>query len=388
MKSACTIILETKFKSIRVILFIMVIMKFKRTASICIPFGYVQSILLSIIYLIVSVSVSLTVAVICPLQFLWRTIAILIARFPIFNHGRLLTPFDMVTYDCNGGVTLVTTVELREILNLVSARELFFKVANTRLKEKERYPELRMYPKAFLGFAVMTKDMSFSIERHVVDVGLSNSQVDITKIHQILLSRTFVKFQSPWEVVLFQKDGGTVVGFRIHHSIADALSILKLLVECIGGKALVKAQPSLNCMGVREKFKKFAFFPIVLGSECVKFWTDIIYWGIWRNRVFEVDRTESIGKMIGITQTVNMAYLKRVARTFNVATSAVILEGLMGGLGRFFREVESIDTIELPLGYVLPSEYHPDGLVNHWCVELIIKCSKLLKIALIVNELF
>lgn len=135
----------------------------------------------------------------------------------------------------------------------------------------------------------------------------------------MLLDRRYADGKSPWEVVLF--NGGGVVGFRVHHSVADGLSILKMFVERVGGKRLVKASASRRGKddGVFVKVLRVCFG---VGEN----------WGWWvkgffyRSEVFSVSRSGGC-RDVAVGGRVLFCDVKGVGRRAGVCGSSVIIAG-------------------------------------------------------------
>jgi hypothetical protein len=101
-------------------------------------------------------------------------------------------------------------------------------------------PEMTHYISQWLGFYFWKKDSEFSIQNHFHAYDgpskcSSYTALKFFEIAQEFLVRPFTKHRSPWEFIFFPNcidsekgTSGTGICLRIHHSLGDGFSILKL----------------------------------------------------------------------------------------------------------------------------------------------------------------
>ncbi|CAL8087566.1 unnamed protein product [Orchesella dallaii] len=187
-----------------------------------------------------------------------RQTVILLAKIYRSDFGNILPPLDTLMgeedYTINTPKTsLVCTLKLKGDLSGQELCTLFnrtvleatIKTSSQPKKTVPRYPELKQCQVDFMGYKFWKNDTNFKLETHIFEQKFQTTDL-ISNIHEEALNKLYKRKQSPWEIIVIrnyhEKDETdskkTVLVARFHYSMADAKSILKLLVECLGQKPI------------------------------------------------------------------------------------------------------------------------------------------------------
>lgn len=302
------------------------------------------------------------------------------------NYGKFISYFDVWMdedfVDSIPQSSIVTSLTLQGDLSLEELRTLFIEnVLTTRSKvdsKKLRYPELQQYLTTFICFRIWKNDPSFLIENHIVEKNWNGS--DLGNIHQKYQNKMYKKRRSPWKLVLFrnvnfdndnEKGPKSLLVLRTHHAMADAKSLLKLLVECLGKKEMKTA----NAQGI-EKTKTTQFlFALNYPWKCIRQMYKLI-----RLLCDSFDHPwkldDCIGKpdyeknktMVEFSGKIQMSKVKLVAKQNDVKTSAVVMSMIAGTIRKYCGDKWDK---EVMIGYPLPKPNHPECLTNHTYMGLV-----------------
>lgn len=266
--------------------------------------------------------------------------------------------------------SIVTTITLEGHLTLQHLKDLFTtNVLQATLSDdrrKLRYPELQQYLTRFMGFRVWKKDPHFDIENHINQKS-HQGPLDTTAIHHEMMNKMYYGTRSPWEVVLIHSVSSTgvpqsVIAARLHHTMADGKSILKMLVECLGQKRLKTANALPQKPDLLKTFVFYAMFPLSLVRKMTylsfKFCTSRTH--PWNLQGFRNGKDTRIS--VTFSPKLLLTDVKQVAKKNKVTSSSVVMSIVAGAIRKCGVEFEDRDII---MGYPLPKDNHPESMANH-----------------------
>lgn len=310
-----------------------------------------------------------------PPCLLYRKLVIIAAKLlrkdlgSILNsNGILLADEDYVKNPSNCSVVAVLRIDgnltLHTVHTLVAENIVRAKIKDTN---KLRYPELQCYPKNYMGYPFWKKDSYFALENHITEY-LGTSVVPISKIHQEMLNSKFPRNQSPWQLTIFQNghQNRTFLAFRIHHSMSDGRSILKLLVECLGNKPLVAKEPRFPTRSIKMKERYLSWLPISF-IRIIAFLLKCQLkinghpWASQKDR----ENMNQIPLFVGVSGKISLGKIRETARVAQVTTSAMIMCAVTNAMGKFSQLHHDNQTGAAPIYLMLPRRDHPPTLSNH-----------------------
>lgn len=330
-------------------------------------------------YLLLSISVVI-LPIVSFFGYLVRSLVFIITRDNP-EYGKLLGYIDIHSDEdftnSPPKCTIVTTLTLDGPLSLPRLRELFTRnVLNnaTIIQESTgqsvlRYPELQQYICSYWGFKIWRNQPDFNVDQHIKQEPPSNEPVILSSFLENLINKSFPKNKSPWEIILTgdqqlldedhnKRSPKSVLSFRIHHSMADAKSILKCFVECLGEKELKTAE-SLK-VPPKNKLIWYLKFPLIYGKL---FWYSVKMEGHpWKTlSLGESDPCSgSVPLVVRLSGKLELRKLKQVAREHGLLTSSVILGVVGGAIGKF-----DLRGDEIFVGFPQNKEGHPKEMTNH-----------------------
>lgn len=258
------------------------------------------------------------VVVTLPFVVVWRCVVFVICKVDR-RVGRMLSPMDLLVYeDFEKGVqnSLVVVLELEsrvcleEIVGMFSERVLGVDGSGGFI-----YPEFRQFVGDYFGFKVFKWVDGFCVGDYFCEVeGVDN-------VHEVMMNRGYRGDGSPWEVCLF--DGGRVVGFRVHHCVADGLSVLKVFCERVGGKVVVKAGAHVEKSGVVEWVRWGVRMVVGVGWAWVGYWGGFVFGGREEFMVKGV-REKSV---VGVGDVFSVEGVRGVGKEMGVYGSSVLIAG-------------------------------------------------------------
>ncbi len=187
------------------------------------------------------------------------------------NYGQFISYTDVFLdedfVNSNPQSSIVISLDLQGDICLPKLRTVFtenvLKARSQVNPDNLRYPQLKQFLTTFLLFRIWKNDPNFCLENHIVERIWNGA--DPENIHQEYLNKPFKKDRSPWELILIRnnnlddnsgKELTSIIVFRVHHVMADAKSLLKLLVECLGNQKLTTARPRY-IKEIRTDFLRF-----------------------------------------------------------------------------------------------------------------------------------
>ncbi|CAL8093985.1 unnamed protein product [Orchesella dallaii] len=364
----------------------------------------IKVILRAPLVLLTSLLMSLSLLLWLPV-YIFRLVAISTGKLRP-SLGKILTPMDLITFenfhpDKAPKGSLVATALLEEDITVESVQRLFKdSLSQSSSNFQLLQPKLQQYQSYWLGFAFWKNDPDFQIQNHVVEYSNPvNNLGSVAEVHEHLLNKTFVPKRSPWELLVLRncnfyqtssaqrsctpmhncnpevvgdpnnnnRQGQTLLALRIHHTLGDGISVLKLFVQGLGKKTLVKATPKLTTRSVKDNLVLLSTLPFSIGEECLKFWYHTLYYCRSHLRLLRAMDSKRARKVVAITELMSMSEVKSIAKESGVTFSAVILTIITCSLRKLIiRKEGKGQEIVLPTGYILPVDGHPNELANHW----------------------
>jgi hypothetical protein len=242
-----------------------------------------------------------------------------------------------------------------------------------RYKEmmEKQFPELKQYLSRWMGFYFWAKDPNFSLDDH-----LSCCDDEVKTIEEwdrrrsAMVEKPFKEGKSLWEIVLytncsFKNSNGMKAAciLRIHHSLVDGYSLLKVINSMTDDKNLFEGLPKPN---VAKRI--LVGWTLFLLRLCIRGPIDVLRairdangdkndWRIQQERMQQVGyRAE---------REVPLSVVKEIGMKHNVRTTAVIFAALTGGIRKYME----VSGSKLQNGFtvlcILPLPSHPDHLTNH-----------------------
>lgn len=238
---------------------------------------------------------------------------------------------------------------------------------STTRQMKARYPQLQQFISTYWGTLIWKNELDFRLEEHIKERYVD--QINLSDIHQELINKPYQKWRSPWEVVLYRINGNDqrqcVLGLKIHHTMADARSIIKCIVECLGKKPLKTAEPRKIEQTKIEKLLFIANFPInyVYYVGWVFWYATKFHNHPWKTMKVENSHdkfSENVPLVVRLSRRLNLSGVKQVAKRNDVLPSSVILSIICGAIGKY-----NLRGDELIFAATQPKENHPDVFANH-----------------------
>ena len=245
-----------------------------------------------------------------------------------------------------------------------------------------KYQKLRQVWTQFCGFLFWKWDENFHLNHHVRQYDLTEPELAISypcteqalmNVMAGLLSKPFFSGRSPWEMLLLpdyqyldDKTGkiriGSVLTLRIHHALADGLSIFKLVNQLFSIQ--VDKFPSANFphLSPLRKLLHFAImvlkFPYDLAHTLVHSRDGPNSWHI-------VDKKLSGRYVTFSSDRIPMVTIKAIKNKSGVGYNTAVYAITAGAISRLMRQTgqEVPESMKTMVPFPLPN--HPGGLVNH-----------------------
>lgn len=274
--------------------------------------------------------------------------------------------------------SIVTTMTLDASLTIDQLRKIFIKnvlkASKSTMKYRMRYPELQQYLSTLLGFRIWKQDPNFNIANHIVEhVVPEDGDMSLSKIHADLQNKPYHKHKSPWEIILVHKPSvnQVVLACRFHHVLGDAVSLLKLFVECLGQKPLKTAQATCDVMlnskannsSICKRLQFYLLFPWNHMMHMLRIlYIFILSWNHpWKIKNYR--RNKDSKSLVVWSSPLALDEIKNIAKLKGVTGSAVIMELCTGAIRNCQEDV--FGKKDIGIGIQLPKPGHPNVLSNH-----------------------
>jgi hypothetical protein len=198
--------------------------------------------------------------------YIFRWTALQLARLRFSNQIRtLLTArssfyaiddlYTLPKYGIISGTTVEGALRISELRDIFCSRVLYAHMPNNRNNNGEhilRYPELQEYEFPWLGYIFWRKESNFKMEDHIsLHPNVLHSDEEVFQFGNSLVSSPFERAKSPWKLILVHSDRNnnpnevfSTIFLKIHHSLGDGMSVLKVLNFLSDGNNFIVAKPS------------------------------------------------------------------------------------------------------------------------------------------------
>lgn len=282
------------------------------------------------------------------------------------------------------------------IKNLIQSRWLYAKSLSGKLK----YPEFRQYIISWMGYMFWKEDTQFQLENHFKSHYM-NGHADLeafsASMEETLLNKPFSRHTSPWEChVVYScdcefnddfktirncktcgKKEDTVILIRIHHCLADGLSIIYAVFEALYGCRLQKLSDENQVYQkvVPSKQKHWSLFAKskVIIFKLLEFFRGlgfILVFFLFRiNRQSSLhisDDKKSWNQISVKSDRLSVQKLKQIKNHFKVSFSSLLLSCISSALSKQTNSRSQPGNKNMLIAFPSPLPGHPmDRLINH-----------------------
>ena len=244
-----------------------------------------------------------------------------------------------------------------------------------------KYRKLRQTWTQFSGFMFWKWERNFDLNNHVRMYDYTEPELallspctenDLKRLARTLISKPYVKGRSPWEIMVIpdyeyvdSSDGktriGSVLTLRIHHGLADGLSIAKMWYQLFNQEFIFPATtfPQLSLpMKALQFTTQVLKFPYDLAQLMVLSRDGPHSWHV-------MDKKLSRSYHVFASDRIPTSIIKTIKNKYRVGYNTVVYAVTAGAVSRLMREagqeVPKVITCMVPY----PLANHPGGLVNH-----------------------
>lgn len=287
-------------------------------------------------------------------------------------------------------MSVVTTMQIEEVqgrgqvLSINQLRRMFIKNVlkatlpgvKGRRKAKLRYPELQQHLSTLLGFRIWKQDPNFNINYHIVEQNVPENaadktgEVDLSKIHELLLNKPFVCNKSPWEIILMKPTSNeqpAVLACRMHHILGDTESILKLLVESLCQKPLKREVTEERCDPDVESWWTNLLFLILFPFNHFMNLAHAVFLFLqsWTHpwKIVNYRSQKLSSSLVSWSAPLSCQDVLVISNANEVAPSAVFMGVCAGAIRRCQADV--LGKRNVVAGYPFEKPLHPDFFSNH-----------------------
>ena len=277
---------------------------------------------------------------------------------------------------CEGSVSV-------ENLSEQFQNQVFFSSKNNPYPEK--YNRLRQFWTSFCGYLFWKWDEDFRLQNHIrpynyTENGLTIPSVcteeDLRRVMGPLMAKEYQKDRSPWELLVVPKyeiqshDGkdhkqkhGCVIILRMHHGLADIISLIKLIQRLFDQDNIPTPQAKFRELSCRQRVFKNLLIAIQGPYRIVSAVVDAMLAGKngWHNPFARLpqDYYTLFSDRIPVNK------LKLIMKKYGVNSNAVYNTVVAGAVGRLMREAGQVLADAHAFIYPFPLPNHPGGTVNH-----------------------
>ena len=244
-----------------------------------------------------------------------------------------------------------------------------------------RYQKLRQTWTQLCGYMFWKWDKHFSLRNQIrlydytepeLAIPSPCTEQDVSRVTGALISKPYMAGRSPWEILLIpnyhyvDSDGqtcnGSVLTFKLHHFLADGLSMFKLLNHLFQMRLPVPSAnfPKLSPLQKCLRLATMAFkFPVDVAKIMTLGRDDPNSWHL-------TDKKLTRRYVTLASDRIPVPTIKAIKNKHCVGYNAAVYAVTVGAISRFMaaagQEVPKSMTGYCP--FPLPN--HPGGLVNHW----------------------
>ena len=269
-------------------------------------------------------------------------------------------------------------------ISLESLRESFVdKMLPSVLNPKsDPYARLRQIYLKYMGFIWWLWEADFRIEQHIRVYDFTDSDLaipagicsedDLKEITAPLLAKPFEAGQSPWELLLIENyrsnenfDGHPqcVFTLRIHHALADGISIVQMLIHLVGGDEVAGfMKPKFTPPSVAEKVLKILLVALRGPFDLASTYTDCFD---SPNSWYMKDKRRPKEYHAFFSNTIPVWKVKEIMKKHSVCYNAVLYSVTAGAIVKLMDEAGQEVPAKLSTLFSYPLADRPEGLANH-----------------------
>ena len=292
--------------------------------------------------------------------------------------------FALESFETTSSCNIVVHSVFDGHISLESLRALFVSkfLPSVSNPKSDPYARLRQFWVKNMGFMWWVWVADFRIQKHIrlydytesdlaIPTGIC-SEEDLKAVTASLLAKPFEAEQSPWELLLIENyrsnenfDGHPqcVLALRIHHALADGISILQMMLRLVGGDEVTgfvkprSPQPSL--VGKIAKILLVALRgPYDLASTYVDCFDFPNCW-------YVKDKGRRKEYHVFFSNVVPVWKIKEIMKKHKVCYNAVLYSIAAGAIVKLMNEVGQQVPAKLSTMFSYPLANRPQGLVNY-----------------------
>lgn len=201
------------------------------------------------------------------------------------------------------------------------------------------FPKLTMFPNQLLHRDVWMEELNFNIDDHIF-IHETKAPKDKRKLGTFigdLCSSPLPSAKSPWQLVYLRsedpKDDFYFLLFRVHHAIADGVSLVRMVVTKMADK--VPAIAEVRRFGTRNKWKKYLTAAIVGPSMLLK----RLAWPADHSILH--GQKLSGQKIVAWSDAIELDLIKRMKTATQTTVNDVLMACLAGAFRSYFQKHQS-----------------------------------------------
>ena len=331
----------------------------------------------------------LSLGILAPILLILRYFVLHLAHFKRLDLADMMTGmsqiFALESFEAKSSCSILLHFVCDGTVSLESLTDRFadkFLPAPFSSVKSDPYARLRQLWTKYLGFILWAWEADFRIEKHIrhydytdSDLALPNgicSEEDLKRLTAPLLAKPFVAGQSPWELLLIEKyrsnlnvDGHpqSVIVLRIHHALADGVSIVKMIISLFNGDEMSGfARPKFTPPSLMQNIGKTLLVamrgPYELASKFVNCFDTKNCWYMGDKR-----RPKEYHALF--SNEIPVWKIKEIMKKHSVCYNAVLYSVTAGAITKLMVEAGQEVPAKLSSFFAYPLANHPGGLVNH-----------------------
>ena len=293
-------------------------------------------------------------------------------------------PLALESVHTKSAFTVVMHLVCDGTISLDALREQFHHQLMPSILNKNKsdtYIHLRQLWTQYLGYLFWQWESDFRVENHIREYDYDEpelaipqgvcSEEDLKRATAGIVAKPFAEGRSPWEIFVIDKyrsnnntDGHLqcVIVVRIHHALADGISIIKMLLRLFDQEATpfatARFPPNSFAARVRRNLMVALRAPFVMASTLVDAYDGKNSWYIENKKLPKQYHTF-------FSDSVPVAKIKEIMRKHQVCYNAVVYSVTIGAMVKLMEEVGQQVSAQASCSYAYPLPNHPGGLVNH-----------------------
>ena len=344
--------------------------------------------ILKIVAAVLSIPILCTILV-GVLASLWvRLFAVVVAHWNrpdlagiMFNRGQY---FALESVHAKPSSTIVMHLVCDGTICLERLRQQFQRqliLSQSNVHTPDSYSRFRQLWTQYAGYTFWQWESDFSVEKHIREYDYDDSELalpagicsenDLKRITAAVVAKPYPSGQSPWEILVIENYKSSnnneghpqfVLVLRIHHLLADRISIVKLLLRLFDQENLSFAQARFRQMSLAERIwrnvKVAVRAPFDLVSKFLEGYDGKNCW-------YMVDTQKAKKYHAFFSNRIPVNKVKEIMRKHKVCYNAAIYSVTAGAITKLMTEAGQRVPAQLSCVFPHPLPNHPGGLVNH-----------------------